>query len=543
MTIRRSPDILRGGIAPRWTPLAALACSLAVPLAAHAVHLNPQGVGQVLIYPYYGVNGGNQTIISIVNTAEDVKAVKVRFLETRNSREVVDFNLYLSEFDVWTGAVFALDANGPANLVTLDNSCTVPAIRGNLSLPEVGGNRHVPFRNSLYSGERHDGGGQTVSRTREGHIEVIEMGTLRAGTDAHALADEATQRSNGVPVDCNALVAAWSGAGAWTAGGAASGTNAPSGGLFGSGSVVDVANGTMLSYNADALDGFFFTGNIEDDLHSAPGAASPNLNSARTGSLAPPVKSFALRGGSRPGIVTSSWNRAIPDDLAGADAVSATLMADSILNEYTRDARLGAVTEWVVTFPTRRFYVDDVAYGGVSSLPPLSGQAGVRTALPPFAGFGFTVIVNGARVGSLACENFDEVIADREGAEGLRFSFPGQFHFPQLCEAVNTVTFGQIGFESAILGTPASRTYNVDVPFVNGVARIRFARSSDTGNMPGFNPARSTTSADGDAYEGLPVTGFQAVSVVNRNATPGVLANYADAVRHRTTTTISPVGD
>ena len=33
-----------------------------------AVNLNPDGVGQVLIYPYYTVNGGNTTVMSVVNT-------------------------------------------------------------------------------------------------------------------------------------------------------------------------------------------------------------------------------------------------------------------------------------------------------------------------------------------------------------------------------------------------------------------------------------------------------------------------------------------
>ena len=71
---------------------------------ATAVNLNPDGLGQVLIYPYYTVNAGNSPLLSVVNTTDEVKAVKVRFLEALNSREVLDFNLYLSPFDVWTTA-------------------------------------------------------------------------------------------------------------------------------------------------------------------------------------------------------------------------------------------------------------------------------------------------------------------------------------------------------------------------------------------------------------------------------------------------------
>ena len=94
-----------------------------------AVNVNPDGVGQVLLYPYYTVNGNNSTILSVVNTTSAGKAVKVRFLDARNSREVLDFNLYLSEFDVWTAAVFSLADTGPGNITTTDTSCTVPWYR------------------------------------------------------------------------------------------------------------------------------------------------------------------------------------------------------------------------------------------------------------------------------------------------------------------------------------------------------------------------------------------------------------------------------
>ena len=87
-----------------------------------------------LIYPYYTVqsNGGNafNTYVSVVNTTDVVKVVKVRFREGKNSREVLDFNLYLSPNDVWTGAVIpsGTGASDPGRLITADTSCTNPAI-------------------------------------------------------------------------------------------------------------------------------------------------------------------------------------------------------------------------------------------------------------------------------------------------------------------------------------------------------------------------------------------------------------------------------
>ena len=74
---------------------------------ASAVRLSPDGHGQALIYPFYtarSLASGNAyvTALSVVNTTASAKAVKVRFLEGKNSREVLDFNLFLSQYDVWT---------------------------------------------------------------------------------------------------------------------------------------------------------------------------------------------------------------------------------------------------------------------------------------------------------------------------------------------------------------------------------------------------------------------------------------------------------
>ena len=96
---------------------------------ANAVDLNPDGLGQVLIYPYYTVNKSQATLFSVVNTDPvNGKAVKVRFLEGYNSREVLDFNLYLSVNDVWTASITEVsDETGGAQVSTVDQSCTDPS--------------------------------------------------------------------------------------------------------------------------------------------------------------------------------------------------------------------------------------------------------------------------------------------------------------------------------------------------------------------------------------------------------------------------------
>src|SRR6478735_7395238 len=98
---------------------------------AQAVNVSADGRGQVLLYPYYTTradSSGNAygTLMSVVNATATAKAVRVRFLEGKNSREVLDFNLFLSPYDVWTAAALPDTSNGGAKLGTLDSSCTLP---------------------------------------------------------------------------------------------------------------------------------------------------------------------------------------------------------------------------------------------------------------------------------------------------------------------------------------------------------------------------------------------------------------------------------
>src|SRR5256885_15725330 len=121
--------------------------------AAQAVNLNPDGLGQVLIYPYYTTRNdtaGNafNSLLSVVNSTASVKAVKVRFLEGKNSREVLDFNLFLSKKDVWTAGIIPSPTSGGGRVITTDKSCTIP----DNSFLHTG----VDFVNFQYTGSNDD---------------------------------------------------------------------------------------------------------------------------------------------------------------------------------------------------------------------------------------------------------------------------------------------------------------------------------------------------------------------------------------------------
>ena len=403
--------------------LAGLAGAAGIVGSAQAVNINPDGLGQVLIYPYYTTNGGNQTLLSVVNTSEEAKAVKVRFMEGENSREVLDFNLYMSAYDVWTAAIY--DDAGTPTLITTDKSCTVPTISVEAFLPyrltdsksldkDASGNlRYDEFD---ASGNLNPGFFDDISRAAEGHFEMIEMGTLMDGDEAavpnddwvdpegvpnfcedgvawssghpndlctapnlagdrnwtadelaepeflaaiagHGSATAATH-VGGVPANCGQLVDAWTEDLTLDASGngvdgywlepdgndtvALIDIGDPSGGLFGGAAIVNVNAGTMYSYDAKAIDGFSDSADAADVLHAQPGTILPSLNSGNEFDAHVFVD----------GNTTSGY-----DLDRGVDAVSFVFMHDQIMNEYTTEVIAGADTEWVITFPTKQFYV------------------------------------------------------------------------------------------------------------------------------------------------------------------------------------------
>ena len=326
---------------------------------AHAVNLNPDGLGQVLVYPYYTVNGGNSTLITVVNTTEHVKAVKVRFVEALNSAEVYDFNLYLSPYDVWATNVVA-DGETGARLVTADKSCTVPNVLPGSFLPWEYMSNNIDTLLFFWDTPA------LLKRVRQGHLEIIEMGVVDPdspviGSDGRptTLAASATH-VNGVPRDCQALETAWTSGGTWDT---APGTyiNTPSGGLFGGGTIVSAEYGRTLSYNADAINGFFTVDGF--NLHYNPGNVNPSLGHALTD----------ITGYADARIFGNNGEYYEIGYADGIDAVSAVFTSRYIYNEYNVNAELDAASEWVVTFPTKRSHVwgvnDVYRYRNQADLP------------------------------------------------------------------------------------------------------------------------------------------------------------------------------
>lgn len=286
---------------------------------AGAVNVNTDGLGEALIYPYYTTRNGAATLMSVVNTTNTAKAVKVRIMEGKNTAEVLDFNLFLSPYDVWTAAITVSADGTVGQIATADKSCTNPAIYG------VG---PIAFKNGAYSNDV--AALRTLDRTREGYIELIEMATIDSES---ATAADVTHNSSGTPtcsLTKDAKVAANAGD-----------YSLPTGGLFGAGTLV--GNSMSTGYNATALEGLGYTGGV-----TSSGTVLPNLGSGTNTSAV--VLDSPVSATSR--ITVANFATAI-------DAVSAVMMHSAVMGEYAYDSTLG--TDWVITMPTKRQYVNGTA--------------------------------------------------------------------------------------------------------------------------------------------------------------------------------------
>ena len=476
-----------------------------VSVSSATVSLNGNGLGQVLVFPYYTVNNDLNSLVSIVNTTDQTKAVKVRFLEGKASKEVLDFNLYLSPYDVWTAALSSDDVNrGPLGIFTSnaafnvynddktvvlktdDTSCTAPQV--------INKQQFKP-----YTFHNDDANQNNMERSREGHLEVIEMGVVMEDSDHAAWIKHDL---SGIPADCSAIQNSWFGSppvNIWRLDPFTDMVDPDLyGGLYGTLSVVDLARGFAVSYDADAIQGFQDTVN-----HTPPGSLSPTIGDTSLNNSS--YNSVILSAGDT---IESSWEN-------GIDAVSALFIHDNIYNDYVITGLLGAYTEWVVTFPTKKYYVDR---DYVNS--------------PPIDPFTTTLSTSGA------CEEFSSGYWNREeGNPTVTSCPPNTISFfdeegnllcitpsgvppppppppPIICWGTNVIEFSSNRevdhtVPTAILGSTSKQDYfigenvndsDLDTNWATGWVDITFTQSTSV--------AVDTNSGIGQTYVGLPVTGF-----------------------------------
>lgn len=461
----------------RWLHYTSLCFLAAGALPAQAMYINTRGTGQALIYPYYTVNAGQQTIFFVVNTTERAKLLSVAFREAYNGRLVLRFDVIVGAHDTWNATTFApqVDVTNGTALGVRDDSCTIP--RASEWTGVIGGAPYQEFLPFDYTGSAADGGPTGVSRMREGYFDIIERAELGG-----ALATAANERNCAAFDPLTTLV----GNPALTP---------PGGGLRGSFAVVNIAQGTILGGNATAIDGFSTTvllsatiPPIEYDTFAAVNAGGGNV------SAQVPV------GGK---LVDLTFPPA-----RSVDALSALLMTDSLLGDVTNEAGLGSHSEWIITAPTKRFHTDPDR--ALTQVAPFTSQ------------FGFPH-------DNASCVPFSATLHDRTGRSiavppDFVFSTSPPLQLPQhaLCHAMDVVSFGSpVGPSGTpVLGSAFGTHVGNPTPATEtGALELKLG---DVGGTRSHLPAGSS----GPGLRGLPVIGFEAIKYVNGNVMPGVLANY-----------------
>lgn len=353
--------------------LIGLGAASVTPVPVQAQSLSTSNTGQALIYPYYTVNGGWITTMNLMNTSDKTLAVKVRFHELKNSRDVLDFNVIMSPYDTWTAWVEDSD-QGPT-LKTVDKSCTSP-------LAVVNQDPAQPVRASTfaYTGANDDTGGSGLNRMREGYIEVLVMGvatdiaqtavppsdfdanTAFANNDS-LFVPYYSEHVNGVPRDCAIVDQAFiAKSPVWVEGTLPTDASyavtlncsptGPTGALRGSG------------YPLAACDFVAPVSEQDNPLKGNVGWLNASTGIG-AGSEAIAVEDWA--DGARRSFVTaqqSPWflepTFATKTSLWTIDPATfeAEITANSTLNEWSDNPSNGARSDWVVAFPTKAFHVD-----------------------------------------------------------------------------------------------------------------------------------------------------------------------------------------
>jgi hypothetical protein len=456
----------------------------------------------VLIYPYYTVNH-QQTLLSVINTTAHGKALKVRFREGYDGRDIANFNVYLGLMIHGSARCSIRAATAP--VLRPSRPMTTRARCRRFPLAPVPGTLHaLTFSNANYSQGDYgtptgtDHGPTSLARTREGFLEIIEMGEVVDQASGSPKTLEAITPVNGTPPGCAQVRNAWapidlsSPGGYWT-------TNAttdllpPAGGLYGAAGIVDVSLGTLYAYDATAIDGF-----SDVVQNSAPGDPKPNLSTAITDTAHDIASAYVSDRqyddqGRLRRIRTRHRRRQRRAD------------SGSHLQRVRHRAGPGRRDGLVVTFPTKQFYVDPAIIGA-------NALSAVRPFETPFD--------------ELSCLGADRKQVDRDGFEpSLIGGVPPITGGNYICHEAAVITFGTDFDASKALGSRIADLQDLSyLSLPVGNLALKFVDPQEQ-----MRPA-----ASGAAFNGVPAIGFAATNYINANVTPGVLSNYSAAYPHRT---------
>ena len=476
----------------------------AVAAPATTLKVTPEGIGHILVVPYFTAQEGNATLLNIVNTDEtNGKAVKVRFRGASNSDDVFDFTLFLSPGDVWAAEISQNPSTGLARLSTPDNSCTLPT--------QV---------NRDFITARLNPKANLANETREGYIEILNTADIKPGTAVysaikHVKGAPPVACSNGAatPAALKPLLT--------EAGISAAGFSAPTTGLFANWSIFNVADATSWSGEATAIVAVDARGLAGEGLV----VAHPQANGKPSGSVADltadpllvsgavTIQHFDLPDLSTPytGTTTAA---------AQAALLSGALAKTSIKNEYFTDDSVQAQTDWVFSLPTRRYSVA-LNYEASNGVP--AGRV-FTTLSPEYFNASNTTVEGSAATQKICVSGIDRVFWDRseqQKASDEDFVISPSPIAPKinLCGevAVWSINAGDEFAASALSASVARK--NLEVGYADGWGKFV---------TPGLG-------------NGLPLLGAAFAKATSTNIGAGVSGNFGLAWAHRYTSPVAPV--
>jgi len=290
-----------------------------------------------------------------------------------------------------------------------------------------------------------------------------------------------------VPLDC-ASVRKWA---------ANSDPLTATGGLYGFNTLINVEAGMSTTIDAVAIDDFYFEGNSS---HTPTASETPSLNSASG-------IAHILNGTQ---VIKAAFDE--PED-----SVSAVLARTNVMNDYVVGLDFAALTDWVVTFPTKRFYVQEE----FDDDDELTNTRALFTE-------------RWDRTESRSCDKIGITYYDREEGSEVGeddFSPAPEASEAALCNEVNTISIVESGGQGGLLGAE----------FTN--AQIELASGFNAGWMNiYFDSAKSLAGLDGVTetggvnVKGLPVIGFAFTSFTNGTLEVdgvNVLSNYGGSSAHK----------
>jgi hypothetical protein len=315
---------------------------------------------------------------------------------------------------------------------------------------------------------------------------------------------------------------------------------------MGSATLLNIAGGTAATYKADALEAW---SNVVQFVPS--GSPGPNLSQAN-----PPVSLVINSGGiaaSGASMLATAYLSAFTATTvsAGAKAVASVFMHSAVMNEYVLESGTRSQTDWVLTHPTKNFFVSNLA-----ATAPFTN---VLTATGACEAISFTYF------------NRDERSA---GASPGDFSpLPPGAPASSLCWEANvvsirnapTVTGQPTGTTSGVLGSVNTTPINLgtNAQFPSGWALLNFTGANATTVGLATNALTQRVPLNMDTavivapapiagvvtFFGLPVTGFSvrtfanaAISCTNAAgvANSSCSATFAGLVNHSYRNTITP---